>query len=70
MHCPITGSHWTSSLLFSLLQELVPLYDLSKGQLDGACSFTPIALNHLMRLNVMDRIFSGSDYREIQQIPS
>lgn len=34
VHCPITGSHWTSSLLFSLLQELVPLYDLSKGQLD------------------------------------
>jgi tRNA nucleotidyltransferase (CCA-adding enzyme) len=27
VHNPIVSSHWTTTLLFSLLQELVPLYD-------------------------------------------
>jgi len=35
IHNPNTGSHWTSSLLFSLVQELVPLYDVDNDTLDG-----------------------------------
>jgi tRNA nucleotidyltransferase (CCA-adding enzyme) len=30
-----TGTEWTTSLLFSLLQELVPLYDATRDELDG-----------------------------------
>jgi len=29
-----TGTEWTTSLLFSLLQELVPLYDATRDELD------------------------------------
>ncbi|KAL0950683.1 hypothetical protein HGRIS_007462 [Hohenbuehelia grisea] len=34
VHNANTGSHWTSSLLFSLVQELVPLYDADADVLD------------------------------------
>ncbi|OCH92693.1 hypothetical protein OBBRIDRAFT_726351 [Obba rivulosa] len=34
VHNPNTGSMWTTSLLFSLVQNLVPLYDLTNGKLD------------------------------------
>ncbi|KAH0590244.1 tRNA nucleotidyltransferase, mitochondrial [Termitomyces sp. J132] len=34
VHNPNTGSHWATSLLFSLIQELVPLYDLENDTLD------------------------------------
>jgi len=30
IHCPNTGSHWTASLLFTLVTELIPLYDVEK----------------------------------------
>jgi tRNA nucleotidyltransferase (CCA-adding enzyme) len=36
VHNPNTGSHWATSVLFSLLQELVPMYDAVEDQLDGA----------------------------------
>jgi tRNA nucleotidyltransferase (CCA-adding enzyme) len=36
VHNPNTGSHWTTSLLFSLVQELVPMYDAVEDKLDGA----------------------------------
>ena len=35
VHNPNTGSHWTTSILFSLVQELTPLYDAEKDQLNG-----------------------------------
>ncbi|KAK7694187.1 hypothetical protein QCA50_001367 [Cerrena zonata] len=34
VHNSHTGSHWTSSLLFNLITELVPLYDVSRDVLD------------------------------------
>ncbi|KAH7104706.1 transfer RNA nucleotidyltransferase [Auriculariales sp. MPI-PUGE-AT-0066] len=34
VHNPLTGTFWQSSLLFSLLQELVAVYDLDKAELD------------------------------------
>ncbi|KAF8588429.1 hypothetical protein K439DRAFT_1335219 [Ramaria rubella] len=34
VHNPNTGTHWTSSVLFSLVQELVPLWDAEKDTLD------------------------------------
>jgi tRNA nucleotidyltransferase (CCA-adding enzyme) len=34
VHNPNTGSHWKTSLLFSLLQELVPLYNVARDELD------------------------------------
>ncbi|TFK40882.1 hypothetical protein BDQ12DRAFT_600250 [Crucibulum laeve] len=34
IHHHHTGSHWTSSILFSLVQELVPLYTTSNEKLD------------------------------------
>lgn len=40
VHNSNTGSHWTTSLLFSLLQEIVPLYDVVKDELDGTLSHT------------------------------
>jgi len=39
VHNPNIGSHWTTSLLFSLLQELVPLYDMTEDKLDGVSRF-------------------------------
>ena len=35
MHNPNTGSHWTSSVLFSLVQELAPLWDPVEDTFDG-----------------------------------
>ncbi|KZP15234.1 hypothetical protein FIBSPDRAFT_750637 [Athelia psychrophila] len=34
VHNPNTGSHWTTSILFSLVQELTPFYDAEKDQLN------------------------------------
>ncbi|TFK76716.1 hypothetical protein BDN72DRAFT_806767 [Pluteus cervinus] len=34
VHNPHTGSHWSSSFLFSLVQELVPLYNVRERSLD------------------------------------
>lgn len=33
MHNPITGAHWTDSTLFSLVQDLLPLWDAEAGTL-------------------------------------
>ncbi|KAK0466375.1 uncharacterized protein EV420DRAFT_1261865 [Desarmillaria tabescens] len=35
IHNPSTGSHWTSSILFSLVRELGPLYDPSSDIIDA-----------------------------------
>lgn len=35
VHNTNTGSHWTSSLLFSLVQELVPHFDITSQTFDG-----------------------------------
>ena len=35
VHNPNTGSHWTTSILFSLVQELAPLYDVTRNKFDG-----------------------------------
>lgn len=34
IHNPLTGTHWTSSLLFSLVQELLPAYTFAEDALD------------------------------------
>ncbi|KAM6498359.1 hypothetical protein JOM56_006307 [Amanita muscaria] len=34
VHNPHTGSHWTSSILFSLVQDLIPFYMVDKDQLN------------------------------------
>ncbi|EMD41526.1 hypothetical protein CERSUDRAFT_79137 [Gelatoporia subvermispora B] len=34
VHNPITGSMWATSLLFSLVQHLVPLYDVANDRID------------------------------------
>lgn len=34
IHCANTGTHWTSSILFSLVQELVPLWKMDDDGLD------------------------------------
>ena len=35
VHNSNTGSHWTASLLFSLVTELIPLYDLENDLMDS-----------------------------------
>ena len=35
IHNPNTGSHWTASLLFTLVTELIPLYDLENDLMDS-----------------------------------
>ena len=40
VHKPQSGSHWSSSLLFSLVQDLVEAWDSTNNELD--CRF----LNH------------------------
>lgn len=47
VHNPNTGSYWASSILFSLLQELVPLYDVVENQLKGTArsfEFSPLTV--------------------------
>ena len=44
VHNPNTGSHWTASLLFTLVTELITLYDVEKDLMDSknhccACVF-------------------------------
>jgi tRNA nucleotidyltransferase (CCA-adding enzyme) len=36
VHNALTGSHWTTSLLFSMLTELVPYYDVPTDRFNGA----------------------------------
>lgn len=35
VHNPHTGSYWATSLFFSLVQELTPLWNFEKGELLG-----------------------------------
>ncbi len=37
VHNPLMDSHWTVSLLFSLVQELTLLYDAGNDNFDGVC---------------------------------
>lgn len=39
VHNALTGSHWTTSLLFSMLTELVAYYDVPADQFNGAFLF-------------------------------
>lgn len=47
MHNPNTGSHWTTSILFSLIQELIPLYDVATDKLDGTITTKSIRATYL-----------------------
>jgi tRNA nucleotidyltransferase (CCA-adding enzyme) len=42
VHNPITGQHWMLSLLFSLVQELVPLFDTEDDMSLAARNAAPI----------------------------
>lgn len=35
IHNPNTGSHWTASILYTLVTELIPLYDLENDLMDS-----------------------------------
>lgn len=48
VHNPNTGSHWTSSVLFSLVQELAPLWNPVKDTFDGTLLLL-LLLNKLNR---------------------
>jgi tRNA nucleotidyltransferase (CCA-adding enzyme) len=41
VHNPNTGTHWTMSFLFSLVTELVPVYNVSEDSFDGMVFFLP-----------------------------
>ena len=42
VHNPLTGTLWQSSILFSLLQELVECYDLERQTLDSSLLHAPL----------------------------
>lgn len=35
IHNPNTGSHWTSTVLFSLVQDLIPFYRIDENKFNG-----------------------------------
>ena len=37
IHNTNTGAHWAISFLFSLVQEIVPHYDVLQDKLDSGC---------------------------------
>ena len=56
VHNSNTGSHWTVSLLFTLVTELIPLYDVEKDLKDSknhsfACVMAPHSYNPKLRLS-------------------
>lgn len=46
VHSPNTGLHWSSSYLFSLVQELVPHYDVNSKTLNGTSDTRPPLANY------------------------
>ena len=56
VHNSHTGSHWTSSLLFSLISELVPLYDVSRDVLDSTYSLTSQVIHQ--HLTIMSKLIA------------
>ena len=46
IHCPNTGSHWTASLLFTLVTELIPLYDVEKDIMNSKNRYFVWVLAH------------------------
>lgn len=44
VHNPITGNHWTTSLLFSLVTDLVPHYDTSDDKFNSEFEKYPLVL--------------------------
>jgi hypothetical protein len=53
VHNPNTGSNWASSTFFSLVQELVPFYDVTNDTLDGK---GPLSF-YVKSLFDIDRVF-------------
>ncbi|KAF9458754.1 hypothetical protein BDZ94DRAFT_1269959 [Collybia nuda] len=61
IHNHNTGSHWTTSLLFSLVQELVPYYDSLNDKLDTSKAASIIELynafvNRIEELDLLEMI--------------
>ncbi|KAF4572560.1 CCA tRNA nucleotidyltransferase, mitochondrial [Pleurotus pulmonarius] len=61
VHNPNTGSHWTSSLLFSLVQDLLPHYDIENDNLDVDRSSAIIAIyncfvDRVLELKLQDAV--------------
>ena len=46
VHNANTGSHWTASLLFTLVTELIPLYDVEKDLMDSKNRYYSSVLAH------------------------
>ncbi|KAG6837904.1 hypothetical protein H0H93_013057 [Arthromyces matolae] len=74
VHCPNTGSHWATSLLFSLIQELTPLYDRVNDTLDVEAATERIEIYNAFMTRVEELDLPGTvearpilDGREIVQ---
>ena len=46
VHNSNTGSHWTASFLFTLVTELIPLYDVEKDSMDSKNCYCPCIWAH------------------------
>jgi tRNA nucleotidyltransferase (CCA-adding enzyme) len=64
IHNSNTGSHWTSSILFTLVTELIPLYDLENDLMDSkkwlfCMSFTLSLIQTQTQVEVASRIIQS-----------
>jgi hypothetical protein len=48
VHKALIGAHWTTSLLFALIQELVDCYDASKDDFNGM-DYSRLSLSETLR---------------------
>jgi hypothetical protein len=62
VHNPNTGQNWALSLLFSLVQELTPLWDASRDVFDGELDRDT---HGCLRLTSARRRASGTDRRAL-----
>jgi hypothetical protein len=49
VHNALIGAHWTTSLLFALIQELVDCYDAAKDDFDGMNYSSPLSSSETLR---------------------
>ncbi|RDB28981.1 CCA tRNA nucleotidyltransferase, mitochondrial [Hypsizygus marmoreus] len=75
IHHAVTGSHWTTSLLFSLIQQMAPLYDVASDKLDVDAASQLIELyntfvERIEELDLLDMVDARPllDGREVMSI--
>ncbi|KAK0208895.1 hypothetical protein DFS33DRAFT_1254396 [Desarmillaria ectypa] len=64
IHNPSTGSHWTSSMLFSLVRELGPLYDPSSDAINDAEKVIRVYNEFTARIEELD-LLGAADARTL-----